>query len=222
MGDGIKESGAIARRPVGDARDQAQSLLNKSTDLVRNEAEGDDGSAIRLAIEKMRGRDRVGLAGEQLSGAGGAAAGVVMAGTVAGAAGATTLLGSTGLAGLLGGVFVTATPVGWVIGSAAIFGAAGYGIAKMIRSGSEQDRRRKDFIGRQTERLMTLETGSPTVDERAELGQLIALTVAASVIEEDAVRRMVNLLNTGKLAVPLALDRVRRIALTHGLIESKS
>ena len=29
---------------------------------------------------------------------------------------------------MLGGVFVTTTPVGWVIGSAAVMGAAGYGL----------------------------------------------------------------------------------------------
>ncbi|MCY1366411.1 hypothetical protein D9M69_533060 [compost metagenome] len=131
------------------------------------------------------------------------------------------MLGSTTLAGMLGGVFVTTTPVGWVIGSAAVMGAAGYGIAKLVRSGSEQDRLRKAFIERQTQRLMDLETARAPLDEKVELSQLIALTLAASALEQDAARRMVDLVNAGKLPTSLALERVRAIALATELIELK-
>lgn len=98
-----------------------------------------------------------GVAGEHLAAIGGVVGGIAVAGTVAGTAGATTLLGSGALASALGGVFVTTTPVGWVVGSAALLGAAGYGIAKMIRSGSSQDQMRKEVILRLRQRLEVLE-----------------------------------------------------------------
>ncbi|MCY1524875.1 hypothetical protein D9M68_598320 [compost metagenome] len=91
----------------------------------------------------------------------------------------------------------------------------------MVRSGSEQDRLRKAFIERQTQRLMDLETARAPLDEKVELSQLIALTLAASALEQDAARRMVDLVNAGKLPTSLALERVRAIALATDLIELK-
>lgn len=178
--------------------------------------------AIRLAIEKMSGRDRLGLAGEHIALAGGSLAGVSAAGTVATVAGASTLFGSTTLAGVFGGLFVTTTPIGWVVGSAVAMGAAGYGIARMIRSGSEQDRARKDFVERQTKRLMSLEMETITVDGRVELSQLVALTVAGGVIDQVSASRMVDLVDSGSLSPELALERIRSLALAKGLIELKS
>lgn len=175
--------------------------------------------AIRLAIEKMSGRDRLGLAGEHIALAGGSLAGVSAAGTVATVAGASTLFGSTTLAGVFGGLFVTTTPIGWVVGSAVAMGAAGYGIARMIRSGSEQDRARKDFVDRQTKRLMSLEMETITVDGRVELSQLVALTVAGGVIDQVSASRMVDLVDSGSLSPELALERIRSLALAKGLIE---
>ncbi|TLX62844.1 hypothetical protein DN820_13680 [Stutzerimonas nosocomialis] len=89
----------------------------------------------------------------------------------------------------------------------------------MIRSGSEQDRLRKDFIERQTQRLIALESGPASPNEKVELSQLIALTLAAEVLEQDTARRMVDLVNAGKLPTSLALERIRAIALANDLIE---
>ncbi|MDH4562308.1 hypothetical protein [Pseudomonas sp. BN411] len=214
----LKESGTVKV----EVREEVQKHTRMPVaSVVELQTEASEELAIKQAIEKMRGRDKLGLAGEHLAAAGGTAAGVAAAGTIASAAGVTTLLGSTSLAGVLGGVFVTATPVGWMIGSAAVMGAAGYGIAKLIRSGSEQDRLRKAFIERQTQRLMDLETARAPLDEKVELGQLIALTLAAGVLEQDAAKRMVDLVNAGKLSTSLALERVRAIALATELIEVK-
>lgn len=219
-GERLKEAGAASQKAIIEAKRKAQELLRKPLPPASDtQVDQPQEAAIRSAIEKMRGRDRVGLVSEHLAAAGGAAAGVAAAGTIAGAAGATTLLGSTGLAGMLGGVFVTATPVGWVLGSAALMGAAGYGIAKLIRSGSEQDRVRREFIERQTERLLALEGAQAPQDEKVELGQLMALTLAAGVLDQADASRMVDLVDAGKLPVALALERVRSLALESQLIE---
>ncbi len=216
----LKEAGLASQKAMIEAKRKAQELMRKpDSSGADSEMDQSEEASIRNAIEKMSGRDKVGLAGEHLAAAGGAAAGVAAAGTIAGAAGATTLLGSTGLAGMFGGVFVTATPVGWVLGSAVVMGAAGYGIAKLIRSGSEQDRVRQEFIQRQTERLMALEEAKAPQNEKVELGQLMALTLDAGVLDQADASRMVDLVDAGKLPVALALERVRSLALESQLIE---
>ena len=93
------------------------------------------------ALEKMKRSpsDRLGILGELGVTGIGVTTGIALSGTLAGAAGAATLAGSTTLATFLGGVFVTATPVGWVIGSALICGSLAYTAGKLVRSGSKCD-----------------------------------------------------------------------------------
>lgn len=93
------------------------------------------------ALEKMKRspRDRLGILGELGVTGLGVTTGIALSGTVAAASGAATLAGSTTLASLLGGVFVTTTPVGWVVGSAVVCGSLAYAIGKLVRSGGKCD-----------------------------------------------------------------------------------
>lgn len=93
------------------------------------------------ALEKMKRspRDRIGILGELGVTGLGAAAGAAVSCAAAGVAGAATLAGSTTLASILGGVFVTTTPVGWVIGSVAAGAVLGYAASKLVRSGGKAD-----------------------------------------------------------------------------------
>lgn len=217
----LKAAAASGGKLIIDSGKKAKGLMSKP-DVCNAPVVESEGAAIKQAIEKMGGKDKVGITGERFAVAGGSLAGASAAGSIAAAAGATTLFGSSALAGLFGGIFVTATPVGWVIGSAVAMGAAGYGIAKLIRSGSEQDSIRKDFIERQAQRLLSLEVADTSADEKAQLSQLLALTVAAGVIEPASAERMVDLVDAGKLSSRLALDRIRALALAKGLIEMTS
>ncbi len=165
---------------------------------------------LRHALGKLKGRDRVGVAGESAAVAGSAAAGAVLAGSVAGAAGASTLLGSTTLAGVLGGVFVTATPVGWVLGSAVVAGALGYGAVKLVRSGGKQDRVRAEMSDRLNTRLEGLEKRFATASE-PELGRLIDERLEAGVISPEAAQRLSVLVEKGHLSRELAAQRLRDI-----------
>jgi transcription initiation factor TFIIIB Brf1 subunit/transcription initiation factor TFIIB len=63
------------------------------------------------------------------------ALGYAAAPTIAGIFGANTLLGSTFLGSLLGGVFVTTTPIGWVVGSTAAAAVLTYAGLKIFKSG---------------------------------------------------------------------------------------
>lgn len=219
LAEKLKDAGENASRVLSNASAKTMDALRKpgaekSPETNPSDVERDT----RLAIGKLSSKDIVGVAGERLAAIGGVATGVAAASTVAGAAGATTLFGSTALAGVFGGIFVTTTPVGWVIGSAALMGAAGYGIAKMIRSGSAQDQLRKEVIQRLTQRLETIEVKKMAPDCKAELTQLIALTVACGAITEDAAGRMVALVDSGTLNPELALKRVKSIAFASGVI----
>ena len=107
------------------------------------------------ALEKMKisPRDRVGILGELGVTAIGAGAGVAASGAMAGALGVSTLLGSSTLGSLLGGIFITTTPVGWVVGSAVGIGVLAFGATKLIRSGGKNDAIREMNIRELTDRI---------------------------------------------------------------------
>jgi hypothetical protein len=158
-------------------------------------------------IEKLKGKDKVGVAGEILATAGGGVAGVAAAGTIASAAGASTLLGSTTLASTLGGVFVTTTPVGWVVGAAIVVGAAGYGIAKMVRSGSDQDHVRQEVIKKLQARLDAMQSSEANLAlERLYI--LLPELVEKGLITEEQAERIVSLIEKGRLSADIALTRL--------------
>ena len=165
------------------------------------------------AIEKLKGKDKVGVLGEVLSGAGGAAGGAAAAGTLASAAGASTLLGSTSLASALGGVFVTATPVGWVVGAAAIAGAAGYGIAKLVRSGSKQDQIREELIKRLEARITKArETGNNNDNiQLVEFKQLLTIALEKNLISDERAKSMVSLVEIGSMKPETAILRIKSL-----------
>lgn len=174
---------------------------------------------LQSAIEQLKGKDKVGVAGESLATAGGVAAGAAAAGSIASAAGATTLLGSSTLAGVFGGVFVTTTPVGWVIGCAAVAGAAGYGITKLVRSGSEQDHIRKEIIERLNNRIQSIKVEEKNQNLFIEFNQILSVAIMSGLINEEQGKKMVLLIEKGLLDPELALKRIKDMALSSGVIE---
>lgn len=167
------------------------------------------------ALDKLEGKDAVGRSGELLGSAGGAAAGAAAAGTIASAAGATTLLSSTTLAGALGGVFVAATPVGWIIGAAAVGGMAAFGIAKMIRSGARQDEVRANLTTSIKRKVLEIDTATkPQAVQKYLLQQLelkLAEAVKKGALPDETSQRILLLVAKNKLSVDMALDRISRL-----------
>ena len=123
------------------------------------------------ALEKMKRnpRDRVGILGELGVAGLGITAGAALSGSIAAVAGTATLAGSTTLATIMGGVFVTTTPVGWIVGSAMAGGTLAYAAVKLVRSGAKCDTRRKINIRELEERIQELRQksdNSPDHDEK--------------------------------------------------------
>ncbi len=205
-----------AKNVVSTTSDQASKYVDQLAEVTANKMplepqDKADNSAYDLShvIEKLQGKDKVGVLGETLAAAGGGAAGVAAASTLASAAGVSTLLGSTSLAGALGGVFVTATPVGWVIGAAVAAGAAGYGIAKLVRSGSKQDQVREELIKRLESRLAVLKKAESIDSSLEELHLLLPVAIERELISDVQAERMVGLIESGALKVEIALQRIK-------------
>jgi hypothetical protein len=219
MGIGTYLSKVDKLRQAASERAQRKSSA-KAHSAVGSDEQHVEATKLRHALDKLKGRDRVGVAGESAAVAGSAAAGAALAGTVAGVAGASTLFGSTTLAGVLGGVFVTATPIGWVLGSAVVAGALGYGAVRLVRSGGKQDNLRAELSGRLNTRLMTLEQRCFSAGGD-ELGPLLSERLEAGFITPEAAQRVITLVEQGRLSPALAVQRIRAISEEAGVLPSE-
>lgn len=166
---------------------------------------------VERSLKTLEGKDRLGTAGEVAGIAGGAAGGAAAAGAVAGALGGTTLLGSSTLASVLGGVFVTTTPIGWVVGCAAVGGIAAYAVAKAVRSGGREDEKRRRISTAIKRRRVAVEAprASPVPDA---LEKAIAEATTRGALSESDAARMRLLVTQGRLPTDVALRQLRLVA----------
>ena len=178
-----------------------------------------EAARIKEAIHKLKRPDKVGVAGMGLGTGAGVAGGTAAAGVLASAAGATTLLGSTTLGSVLGGVFVAATPIGWVVGCAIAGGALGLGIAKMVKSGGAQDQIREDMIKRFQTKLNNLQRSEGKQPSLSELNAALSAAIKNNSISDDQAERLVKLVTEGKLQAKLALDRLNAISTSAAAIK---
>ena len=192
---------------------QLTELTKKIGDNIPEHTNKLDAAAdeLNFVIDKLKGKDKVGVAGEALAAVGGAAGGVAAATTIASAAGASTFLGSTFLASVLGGLVVTDTPVGWVIGSAVVAGAAGYGISKLVRSGGKQDHIREQLIKKMELRLSALKKDERNELNLTELSQLLVVAIEKDLISELKAKSMISLIENGSLNPDIAIQRLKAL-----------
>ena len=193
--------------------DQLTELTTQKTLIVSATGKTGDDEADQLndVIAKLKGKDKVGVVGEALAAVGGGAAGIAAASTLASVSGATTILGSSSLASVLGGTLVATTPVGWVIGAAVVAGAAGYGITKLVRSGSKQDQVREQLVKRLETRLAAMNKDEAIESPLIALNQLLPIVIEKGLISEEQAERMVGLIESGSLQAEIALQRIKSL-----------
>ena len=136
--------------------------------------------------------DRIGIIGKVGITGLGVAGGVAGAGAVAGIFGASTIFGSSTIGAVFGGTLVAATPVGWVLGVAALGGAAAYGISTLIDSGGEMNERKKQNIKEIEAEIIRLDkeqhSSSATENDKiSKLAEMYEILVTNGILEDEKV-----------------------------------
>ena len=169
------------------------------------------------ALEKMKEspRDRVGILGELGVTGIGLTAGVAVSGSIAAAAGAATIAGSTTIASILGGVFVTTTPIGWVVGTAIAGGTLAYSAVKLIRSGSRCDKFKEVNIYDIEQRISTMRNEAKTTaqqnEKMAKVITSIQYLVSNSHMEQEKSTQILEAIEKKALSVEEAFDLLQAI-----------
>ena len=169
------------------------------------------------ALEKMKQnpRDRVGILGELGVTGLGVTAGFVASGAVAATFGAATLAGSTTLGSILGGIFVTTTPVGWIVGTAMAGGALAYTAGKLIRSGGKCDMLKKISIRELEQRINSMRReaqSTPAYDEKiSKVITSIQYLISNSQMGQDKATEILEAIEKKRLSVDEAFELLQAI-----------
>lgn len=169
------------------------------------------------ALEKMKESpgDRIGILGELGVTGLGVTAGVALSGTVAGAAGAATLAGSTTLASILGGIFVTTTPIGWVVGAAFTGGVLAYTASQMIRSGEKCDIYKTETIKELENRVKILrneaEDSSLHEEKMKKIITSLQFLVANTIVTQEKSTELLAAIELRILSIDDAFDLVEEL-----------
>ena len=169
------------------------------------------------ALEKMKKspRDRVGVLGELGATGLGGLAGVGIAGTTASAAGIATVFGSSTLGSILGGIFVTTTPIGWVVGSVALGGAVGFGISKLVRSGGQNDSIRQMNIKALHDKISELKFQAQNVKKpNDKMGKVILgiqLLIKNKKVSQEESTDLLLGIEKGDISIDFAFDTIQEM-----------
>ncbi|MCX7107643.1 MAG: hypothetical protein NTV66_08780 [Methylococcales bacterium] len=208
MKDDFKEISVSSKDITVLEQHEISSMLHEIDEPTFIDVEFEKVYEYNQVMDDLKGKDKIEISAEALSTIGGGAFGVAAAGTLASAAGASTLLGSTSLASVLGGVFVTTTPVGWVVGATVAAGAAGYGISKLFKSGNKV-KKRNEVIKQLEARITDLKSNGLNELHLSELHQLLLLAIEKDLISDLKIENIVSQIENGSLKVEIAVQRIK-------------
>ena len=172
---------------------------------------------ILKAIEQLEKNpnDKMGILGDIGIVGVGAVLGAGAAGTVAAAAGATAIPIVTTVGSWLGLSLLGATPVGWVVGTAAAGGAIAYGVSRLTRGGGYNEAKQAEILKQLKEQLREVET-----KERAsKLGEsdktkfIVSLKepVRLNLISPKEAQDLMRAVETGQIPIKEAINMVKAI-----------
>jgi hypothetical protein len=149
----------------------------------------------------------------------GAGLGAAAAGTLASVAGVTSVLGLTTVASWLGVTAVAATPIGWIIGSAAAAGAAAYGVSRIIHGGGLSEGRRLELLQKFREEANNMESKerleSITAVDRTQFILFMREPIDKNLISPDKAKKLIKFVEEGR--IPLS----QAYSLIHDLLQEK-
>ena len=168
---------------------------------------------------KKSPRDRVGVLGDLGATGLGGVAGAGLAGATASAAGVATIFGSSTFGSVLGGIFVTTTPVGWVVGSVVVGGAVGYGISKLASSGGKSDAIKQMNVKELQERINTLNNQSQysnkSNDKMKKVIEGIQLLIKNNKISQDESTALLAGIEKGNMTIDFVFNTINEILVTN-------
>ena len=185
-----------------------------------SEKEGLSAEEYINALEAMKEstRDRIGILGEIGATGLGGIAGSGAAGVIASTAGTATLLGSSTFASVMGGVFVTTTPVGWVVGSVIVGGVIGYSVSKLVRSGGKSDAVKKMNMRELREKIKKLRNQTKDINENNDkmikIIEGLQLLIKNQKISQEESEDLLTGIKNGNIPIDSAFDNI------HAILES--
>lgn len=142
----------------------------------------------------------------------GAALGFFAAPTVAAGLGATTILGSSAVATALGGIFVTTTPLGWIIGTGVAGGYLLYSISKFVKSGAQNDLQKMQNIKVLKKEIEKERNQQKTTDEKiAKLAGIYAKLLKFELVSEEDIKTMLEQIQAGTINIDFAFEIANEI-----------
>ena len=168
---------------------------------------------VRLISElEDKPHDRIRILGDAGITVLGTGLGAAAAGTIATAAGATSVWGLTSIAGWLGFSAVAATPIGWVIGCAAMAGGAAYGVSRLIRGGSLSEGRRFELLQKYREERVAISAReiSGEIDEADKSRFICSIRelVEKDVLPPSDAFRLIEQVERGGIPISVAIANI--------------
>lgn len=141
--------------------------------------------------------------------------GAAAAGTLATAAGATSIFGVTTVASWLGVTVVAATPVGWVLGAAALGGAVAYGVSRMIHGGGLSEGRKLELLQQYREDAKEMEVkeqaGSISDDDKINFIISMRELIEKDAITPDRAKDLIEHVENGRIPLAHAFELIQSL-----------
>lgn len=145
----------------------------------------------------------------------GVVSGAAAAGTLASVVGATSVWGLTSAASWLGLTAVSATPVGWIIGTAVAGGALAYSVSRMIHGGGLSEGRKLELLQKYREEANFIDAKeiSGSISDKDRTAFIISLR---ELIDKDAISpekaiKLIEQVEHGRIPISQAIELVQAI-----------
>jgi hypothetical protein len=141
--------------------------------------------------------------------------GAAAAGTVASMAGATSIWGISTLAGWAGLSLAAATPVGWIVGCAAVAGAIFYAVARLIRGGALSEGRKKQLLQKYKDDLRRIKAVE-RIQATSAYDRTRFICSLKELIEKDLLTphmafRLIEQVEAGRIPISQAIELIQDI-----------